>query len=77
MVSKSQVDKIGRTLAFPEEQSNIDLEEAYKILNEYRMNHLEPLNKLTLKLREWLSKFSYDYYIAQRLKRTPRISEKL
>lgn len=23
MVSKSQVDKIGRTLAFPEEQSNI------------------------------------------------------
>lgn len=77
MISKSKVDKMGKTLAFPEGKSGSELEEAYGVLNEYRMRHLEPLTKLTLKLREWLSKFSHDYYIAQRLKRTPRIIEKL
>lgn len=77
MISKSKVDKIGRILAFSEGKSDSELEEAYSILNEYRMRYLEPLTKLTLKLREWLAKFSHDYYIAQRLKRTPRIIEKL
>ena len=76
-ISKSRIDKVGKILTKSEYYSNEEINLAEQKLNQYRMNHLRPLTKLCLKIREWLENFSQDYYIAQRLKRIPRIIEKL
>ena len=35
MISKSKVDKMGKTLAFPEGKSGSELEETYEVLAEF------------------------------------------
>lgn len=77
MLSKSKIDKVGKILVEPKKYTEEQVNNAYELLSQYRMEHLKPLTELNLRLREWLMDFSKDYYIAQRLKRTPRIIEKL
>lgn len=75
-LSKSRIDKAGRSLASPAEQSleSLSLEDDF---DEYRISHLEPLSKTTLELQDWLHGYGGRYYIAQRVKRKPQIVRKL
>ena len=75
-LSKSRIDKSGRSLANPIEVTfeSLQLEDVF---DEYRASHLEPLSKTTLDLQGWLHNYGGRYYIAQRLKRKPQIIRKL
>lgn len=77
MISKTKIDKVGKILINPEGYSPDDIVKANEIFDNYRMQHLKPLTELTIKIKAWLVDFSYDYYIAQRLKRRPQIIKKL
>ena len=77
MISKTKIDKVGKILINPEGYSLDDIVKANEIFDNYRMQHLKPLTELTIKIKAWLVDFSYDYYIAQRLKRRPQIIKKL
>lgn len=76
MVSKTKIDKAGRSLVLSKEltEEMIDLEDVF---DNYRASHLEPLSKTTLELQRWLNSYGGRYYIAQRLKRKPQIIRKL
>lgn len=75
-LSKSRIDKAGRSLANPGELTieSMELEEDF---DEYRISHLEPLSLTTLELQNWLHGYGSSYYIAQRVKRKPQIVRKL
>ncbi|WP_216360162.1 RelA/SpoT domain-containing protein [Sphingobium yanoikuyae] len=75
-LSKSRIDKAGRSLASPKELTieSLELEEDF---DEYRISHLEPLSLTTLELQSWLHEYGGSYYIAQRVKRKPQIVRKL
>lgn len=74
--SKSRIDKAGRSLSHPGEETleSLELEEVF---DSYRASHLEPLSRTTLDLQRWLQGYGGQYYIAQRLKRKPQIVRKL
>lgn len=76
-LSKTKIDKAGYILSNSEWQNDEQYLEYDYIFDEYRKNHLIPLTEITLKLQEWLTIFSSNYYIAQRLKRKPQIMKKL
>jgi ppGpp synthetase/RelA/SpoT-type nucleotidyltranferase len=75
-LSKTRIDKAGRSLAYPAELTleSMELEEDF---DEYRISHLEPLSLTTLELQSWLHGYGGSYYIAQRVKRKPQIVRKL
>lgn len=75
--SKTKIDKAGRELSKNKFENLDKYVIADEIFNHYRKEHLLPITEVTLKLQEWLTKFSEDYYIAQRLKRRPQILRKL
>lgn len=76
-VSKRKIDKAGKILSSQKWNSDEEYIQMDDIFNEYRIKHLKPLSEVTMKLQEWLSSFSEDYYIAQRLKRRPQMLRKL
>lgn len=75
-LSKSRIDKSGRSLAYPGELTieSLELEEDF---DQYRISHLEPLSLTTLEMQGWLHSYGGSYYIAQRVKRKPQILRKL
>jgi ppGpp synthetase/RelA/SpoT-type nucleotidyltranferase len=76
-LSKSLIDTAGKTLS-KDTETDVDKYILYtEVLDEYRMNHLEPLSKTTIEIQQWLAQFGKDYFIAQRLKRKPQILRKL
>lgn len=75
-LSKSRIDKAGRSLAHPCEPT-IDSLELEDDFDEYRISHLEPLSLTTLEIQSWLQDYGGSYYIAQRVKRKPQIIRKL
>jgi ppGpp synthetase/RelA/SpoT-type nucleotidyltranferase len=75
-LSKSRIDKAGRSLAHPAELT-IEAMELEEDFDEYRISHLEPLSLTTLELQQWLHGYGGSYYIAQRVKRKPQIVRKL
>jgi ppGpp synthetase/RelA/SpoT-type nucleotidyltranferase len=75
-LSKSRIDKAGRSLAHPAELT-IEAMELEEDFDEYRISHLEPLSLTTLELQKWLHDYGGSYYIAQRVKRKPQIIRKL
>lgn len=77
MSSKNQVDKSGKILATESWKNDEEYIKMDDLFNEFRGSYLEPLSEITLKIQEWLSTFSREYYIAQRLKRRPQILRKL
>ena len=72
-LSKSSIDKAGKILCTKSWENEDEYIECDCIIDEYRKNHLTPLTEITLKLQTWLSEFSMNYYIAQRLKRKPQM----
>lgn len=76
-VSKTKIDKAGMILSNECWDSDEEYIKFDDIFNFYRTKHLAPLTEVTIKLQEWLSLFSENYYIAQRLKRRPQILRKL
>jgi len=76
VLSKSRIDKSGRSLANPGDLT-IDSMELEEDFDEYRISHLEPLSLTTLELQSWLHGYGGSYYIAQRVKRKPQIVRKL
>lgn len=77
MVTKSRLDKAGRSLASPagvDEYELLELEEDFDL---FRAGHLQPLSETTIELQRWLAAYGGNYYIAQRLKRKPQIIRKL
>ncbi len=76
VLSKSRIDKAGRSLANPVELT-IEAMELEEDFDEYRISHLEPLSLTTLELQRWLHAYGGSYYIAQRVKRKPQIVRKL
>jgi ppGpp synthetase/RelA/SpoT-type nucleotidyltranferase len=77
MVSKSRLDKAGRSLASPDDVDEYELLELEEDFDAFRAAHLKPLSETTLDLQNWLSQYGGNYYIAQRLKRKPQIVRKL
>lgn len=75
-LSKSRIDKAGRSLAHPAGLT-IEAMELEEDFDEYRISHLEPLSLTTLELQSWLHDYGGSYYIAQRVKRKPQIVRKL
>ncbi|PZO91682.1 MAG: (p)ppGpp synthetase [Sphingomonas sanxanigenens] len=75
-LSKSRIDKAGRSLAHPAELT-MEIMELEEDFDEYRISHLEPLSLTTLELQSWLHGYGGGYYIAQRVKRKPQILRKL
>lgn len=75
--SKSAIDRAGRALAKGSFASDEERAQHEAVLDAYRQAHLEPLTSTTLQLQSWMSGFSGQYYIAQRLKRKPQIIRKL
>lgn len=76
-LSKSAIDRSGKALSSGSSINEEQFLEYDDILDEYRKSHLVPLTDITLKLQAWLTLFTTDYYIAQRLKRKPQILKKL
>lgn len=76
-LSKNAIDKAGRHLAKKEWKSEEDKKRADETVDSYRSRHLAPLTDFTMQLQNWLSNYSEQYYIAQRLKRKPQIIRKL
>jgi len=74
--SRNQVDKAGQTLCISNSNS-IDYEHAIDILNDWRSSHSYPINTFQATLRAKIKKIDRDAIIAQRLKRTPSIINKL
>ena len=76
-LSKNNIDRAGKSLSNNSWKDKEQQSEHNLIFDEYRKSHLIPLTDITLKLQYWLSSFSTNYYIAQRLKRKPQIMKKL
>jgi ppGpp synthetase/RelA/SpoT-type nucleotidyltranferase len=76
-LSKSQIDKSGRSLAFPKDELTEEDLELEALFDAYRASHLQPLSETTMELQQWLYNYGSSYYIAQRLKRKPQIIRKL
>lgn len=76
-ISKTRIDKSGLALSKNIYKDEIDFIELEDVFDEYRKGHLLPLTETTLELQDWLSTYSNQYYIAQRLKRKPQIISKL
>lgn len=79
LYSKERVKRAGILLAsedlFSQEFDAID--EAFQILNNWRSSHNYPVNTFQASLRAKLSKLKIEATVAQRLKRTPSIINKL
>lgn len=87
MPSRTQVDRAGaflrdwwRAPVESEEEAKFDEDElgdAALILSEYRADFQNPLNKVTVGLRQFVERESSEVVVGQRLKRTPQILHKL
>lgn len=76
MYSRNQVDKAGQTLCTSNSNS-IDYRDAIDILNNWRSSHSYPINTFQATLRSKTKKIDENAIVAQRLKRTPSIINKL
>lgn len=77
MISRNQVDKAGAILTGSKIVSDEDFIKYEDIFDEYRKEHLPILTKITLNIQSLLTSAGKNFYIAQRLKRKPRIIAKL
>ena len=77
MISRSQIDKAGSILTGSKIVSDEDFIKYEDIFDEYRKEHLPILTKITLDIQSLLTSDGKNFYIAQRLKRKPRIIAKL
>lgn len=82
-LSKTKVDRAGRLLrdwwiaSSDEGFADADLREAAVVLAEYRVGFQNPLNKVTVGVRQFVDRESDDIVVGQRLKRQPAILNKL
>jgi len=75
LFTKNQIRKAGDVLAGRE--NTMHIEEAYDIMNNWRSFHNFPLNTMQMNLRQIARRFSKSPLIAQRLKRSESIINKL
>lgn len=79
--SKTRVDKAGAVLkdwwGRPDREITRDVREAVETIWGYRARFQYPLTKVNVGLRHYVRKADCEVFIAQRLKRLPRIVEKL
>lgn len=80
MPSKTQVDKAGAALRewwYSPRRMDDDLRKAVGVVWEYRDGFQYPTTKVSANLRHYVKRAGVEVVIAQRLKRLPRIIEKL
>ena len=75
--SKDQVDAAGRALVARDAQTPHSIEEALKVINNWRSSHAFPLNTLQMNLRGKANEADGASLVAQRIKRLSSIEKKL
>ncbi|MCL2005881.1 MAG: RelA/SpoT domain-containing protein [Planctomycetaceae bacterium] len=74
--SRSSIDRVGNILV-DETISAENLETALSMFNDWRALHLYPMNTFKVTLRKYVGDIDSTGIVAQRLKRTPTIIDKL
>jgi len=75
--SRNRVNRAGDLLAGRKEPASSDVVDAMAILSNWRVAHAYPVNTFQATLRDRLKKIDSTALVAQRLKRTPSVIEKL
>lgn len=75
LYSKNQIRKAGDVLAGRD--FTMSIEDAYEIMNNWRAFHNHPLNTMQMNLRQISQRYSKNFLVAQRLKRSESIINKL